>query len=280
MLKNKIKIFVVVFFAAISIVNSQNQAKIQLDYANTLFNSRQYFDAITEYKRLMFFDTSSTYKFAANLQIALSYKYGGKFDDAINYFSLAERNGKEPKQINLSKLEIIKTNILRKTTDRALQLLDEIEKNSNQSFDRDSLNYWRGWAYMFSDQWDKAAESFSQINYYHPLKILAKNVHDDKYSVTFAKVISYILPGSGQIYTKNYLSGLMSMSYAALFGYLSVNAFIEERAFDGAAIGGLLWLRFYRGNIQNAEKFAVERNLEISNKALNYLQYEYTGSKP
>jgi len=45
-------------------------------------------------------------------------------------------------------------------------------------------------------------------------------------------------------------------------------------------IGSLLWWRFYSGNIQNAEKFAIEKNLEITNSALHYLQDKYNGRKP
>jgi hypothetical protein len=44
--------------------------------------------------------------------------------------------------------------------------------------------------------------------------------------------------------------------------------------------GNFLWLRFYSGNLQNAEKFVHKRNLEISNSALRFLQNEYKGAKP
>ena len=65
-----------------------------------------------------------------------------------------------------------------------------------------------------------------------------------------------------------------------LWGYLTIDAIIDERVFDAFAVGDLLFLRFYRGNIQNSEKFAVEKNIEISNKALRYLQNNYKGIKP
>jgi hypothetical protein len=55
---------------------------------------------------------------------------------------------------------------------------------------------------------------------------------------------------------------------------------VEDRIFDGLAVTNLLWFRFYRGNLQNAEKFAVEKNLQITNKSLSYLQYSYKGLKP
>ncbi len=36
----------------------------------------------------------------------------------------------------------------------------------------------------------------------------------------------------------------------------------------------------YNGNVQNAEKFAVEQNINIANKALRYLKNNYEGKKP
>ncbi len=65
-----------------------------------------------------------------------------------------------------------------------------------------------------------------------------------------------------------------------MFGFLTINALVEDRVFDGIVIGNFLWLRFYSGNIQNAEKFAEQKNLEISNKALFFLQFNYLGEIP
>jgi hypothetical protein len=65
-----------------------------------------------------------------------------------------------------------------------------------------------------------------------------------------------------------------------LWGYLTINAFNEDRIFDGVMIGTLLWWRFYSGNLQNAEKFATEKNLKKTNAALRYLQNNYIGKKP
>ena len=114
----------------------------------------------------------------------------------------------------------------------------------------------------------------------HQLKLLADSVESEKYSIVLATAMSYIIPGSGQIYTWNYLSGIMSLGWNVLWGYLTINAFIAERAVEGILIGGLLWARFYRGNIQNAEKYAIEKNREISTKAYHYLAKEYKGKKP
>lgn len=259
---------------------AQDHLSIQLDYANNLFNSRQYYDAITEYKRLQFFDSTKTFNYEINYKIGECYKAGAKYDDAIKYFSFAELNARNEEEYCNSKTQIIRTNILRRTTDRALQLCDELEKDQRFSGKSDQINYWRGWAFIFADDWKNAAKSFAKINSKHELKILAEQTEKAKVSVTFAKVISYILPGVGAIYSGKILSGLMSLGWNLLSGYWTINSFMEDRVFDGVVVAELVWLRFYRGAIQNAEAFAIEKNLEVSNKSLRYLQNEYKGIKP
>ncbi|HSP87841.1 MAG TPA: hypothetical protein VLN45_06890, partial [Ignavibacteriaceae bacterium] len=145
---------------------------------------------------------------------------------------------------------------------------------------KNEINYWKGWAYIFADDWDKAAEEFSKNPQDKELKELCEQTDKKKYSVAFAKIASVILPGAGQFYTGNYLSGLLSLGWCALWGYIAVDAFIEDRIFDGIAVGNFLWFRFYQGNLQNAEKFAVEKNIQISNESLYYLQHSYDGIKP
>ncbi len=263
-----------------AICHAQDHLSRQFDYANSLFEYELYFDAVTEFKRLLYFDINGIYEFDANLKIALAYKAGAKYDNAVKYFKLAELAGRTDDEKYKIKEQIIRVNILRRTTDRALMLLKELEEEYKDRDRIDDINYWRGWAYIMADDWNNASVTFAGIDPDHPLKILSDNVLNDKYSVNFAKVISYILPGAGQFYTGNYLSGLMSLGWNVLWGYLTINSFVEDRAFDGIIIGSLLWLRFYRGNVQNAEKFAIEENLKISNKAYKYLKEDYTGLKP
>jgi hypothetical protein len=271
--------FYILLFSSFSL-NAQNSLQVQLDFAEKLFKNKQYFDAITEYKRFLFFNNDITFKYEAYYKIGECYKAGAKFDDAIKYFSLVSFNSTSYNEIFQSKAQIIKTNILRRTTDNALQLCDELEKNEKFKTQIDSINYWRGWAFIFADDWQNAARSFAKINSNHELKLLAEKTDNEKVSVTFAKVISYILPGAGAIYSGKILSGLMSLAWNVLAGYLTINSFIEERAFDGIVVGELVWLRFYRGSIQNAEEFAIEKNIDVANKTLHYLQNEYKGIKP
>lgn len=254
----------------------QNQFKI----ASQLYESENYFDAVTEFKRLLFFDSNNEYSFPANYYIGESYKAGGRFSDAVRHFILAELSAESIDEIYNAKIGNIKTNILRRTTDRSIRLIDEMLNDARFFDKKNELIYWKGWSYIFSGKWKEASEEFYRINPDHELYRLTLSIEDTLYSESLAKILSYAIPGAGQFYTGEYVSGLLSLGWNVLWGYLSINAFIEERVFDGLVITNFLWLRFYNGNIHNAEKFAVEKNNEIVNRALDFLQYNYMGEKP
>jgi len=275
------KTFFIFLFFSLGILTlvAQDSYDEQFNYAKKLFEEEKYFDAVTEFKRLLYFDSSGDYTYDANFLIGLSYKFGGKFSDAIENFSQAERKSETVDEIFDSRLEIIKVNILRRTTARAFNMLDSLRNDPRFNNNLEEINYWRGWTYIFSDDWEKAASTFSVISQDHQLVVLCDSINNELYDPQLAKYLS-IVPGAGQFYTGEYVSGLISIGWNILWGYLTINAFIEDRVFDGLLIGSLLWWRFYSGNIQNAEKFAIDNNLEITNSALRYLQNDYNGRKP
>ncbi|MBU0475830.1 MAG: tetratricopeptide repeat protein [Bacteroidetes bacterium] len=276
---NKILYILIILFGASCINQAQNLER-QKVFADSLFNSENYFDAITEYKRLQFFSEASENYYEINMQIALCYKAGGKYDDAIKYFNLAKLIAKSSEESRKIELQIIRTNILRRTIPEALVLLNKLDITNTNYLDFSTISYWKGWAYLMNDDWEQASNEFEKIDKFHPLKILADGVCNKKYSVGFAKFISFVLPGSGQFYTGNYVSGVFSLGWNILWGYVTINAFMTDRALEGILVGSLLWTRFYRGNFQNAEKFAIKNNNEISNNAYEYLANKYLGEKP
>lgn len=275
------KISTVLFFLLCNYVSvfPQNSFEEQFNYAKLLYDSENYFDAVTEFKRLLFFDKSEEYSYPANKFIGLSYKQGAKYSDAVRYLTLAEIYASTTDEIFECRMEIVKINILRRTTSKALSLLDSLITDSRFSSDTGQINYWKGWAYIFSDDWQKASESFGLVDLNHPLKTFCDSVDNNFYNVTLAKILS-LIPGLGQFYTGEYVSGLLSAGWNVLWGYVTINAFAEDRIFDGIITGSLLWWRFYSGNLQNAEKFAQQKNLEKTNSALRYLQNNYFGDKP
>lgn len=276
-----IKIHFVTAIVLLFVVNvfPQTAFESQYNYAENLYEEENYFDAITEFKRLLFFDESGRYSYNANLFVGLSYKMGGKYSEALRYLALAKLNSDTDGAYFECNIEIIKINILRRTTQRAFILLDSLASDKRFQNNLTEIKYWKGWAYIFSNEWYKASLTFSEIKSAQQLAVFCDSVNNELYNSELAKYLS-IVPGAGQFYTGEYVSGLISIGWNVLWGYLTIEAFIENRIFDGVLIGSLLWWRFYSGNIQNAEKFALEKNLQITNSALHYLQNDYAGEKP
>jgi len=277
MKKNIVILFIL--FSSIFSIKAQN-LNYQKIFADSLFASENYFDAITEYKRLQFFSKQNGKNFESNLKIALCYKAGGKYDNSIKYLKLAKRDAKLSKDSIQIDLQIIRTNILRRTIPKALTLLERLENKKSQFADVNLISYWRGWAYLINDDWESASKEFSKIDEFHQLKMLSDSVSSAKYSVPLAKFISSILPGSGQFYTGKYWSGFFSFAWNLIGGYLTINAFLTDRAFEGILLGSLIWVRFYKGNFDNAEKFAIKENMKTSNNAYKFLMEKYLGEKP
>lgn len=274
-----IKIFFIsILFAACAF--SQSTLQLQYEYAEHLFKQEKYFDSITELKRLQFFDLEKEYLFESNYLIAQCYKAGGKFDEAVKYFTLAEISAGNDSDYFNSKIFIARANILRRTNLQAERILNELLNDARFTAKHKELNYWLGWSYIFSDDWEKAQSIFSSNNLDTVLAEICENTQKEMYSVGFAKYSSYIIPGLGQFYTEEYLSGLLSFGWNLLGGYLTINSLLEDRVFDGIIVGNFLWMRFYSGNTENAEKFAIKKNLDISNTTLNFLQHYFPGEKP
>ncbi|MGE5810656.1 MAG: tetratricopeptide repeat protein, partial [Ignavibacteria bacterium] len=119
-----IKYYIVIPIFLPVIIFPQTPLAGQFSYAHNLFNEEKYFDAVTEFKRLLFFDEDSIYKFGANFLIGSSYKMGGKYSEALQYFTIAEFSGRTPEEMYTAKIENIRTNILAGRISWALKLID------------------------------------------------------------------------------------------------------------------------------------------------------------
>lgn len=274
------KKIILVFFIITCSSFAQDSLQAQFNFAKSLYDSENYFDAVTEAKRLLFFDAEAKYYFDANLLIGLSYKAGAKLNEAIRYFTLAEINSKNDDQFYQAKILSARINILRRSNEQAERILNSLLANPSYENNHKEIKYWLGWNFMFANQWQKAYKTFSENNLDTALANICQSVVNDSYNENFAKYSSYLIPGFGQFYTGEYISGLLSLGWNVLFGYLTINSFIEERVFDGIMIANFLWMRFYSGNTQNAEKFAKEKNIGIINNALDRIQYDFKGKKP
>mgnify|MGYP000726682064 CR=1 FL=1 len=77
---------------------------------------------------------------------------------------------------------------------------------------------------------------------------------------TAARIMSYILPGSGQMYAGDLFQGLNSLLVTGLAGALVVWALLEEDYLDAVLAMFFVFQRFYFGSPYHARRLALEYN--------------------
>jgi len=95
-----------------------------------------------------------------------------------------------------------------------------------------------------------------------------RGYHLPRRSPDLARAMSLFLPGSGQAYAGRLWNGLLSLAFNAAAGYLTVDAFRDDRHLDGTLLLTLVWSRFYLGGLHNAGRYAEEYNRKRINEHL------------
>ena len=90
-------------------------------------------------------------------------------------------------------------------------------------------------------------------------------------SVSMAKWLSIFIPGAGQIYSGNILSGINAFALNSLNSYFLWYTFDKKNYRDSILIFSLIWLRYYEGNISKAESYASDANILYRQNAVNQI---------
>lgn len=271
----------ILFLSSIVLFAQQNNGPVSLfNHGKSLFESGEYFNSVTELKRYLFFDSVGAHRYEANLLIAKAYRTGGFYDIAGRYFSNARNISSGSSEYLSASIELSKNELLRNNPENSLEILRVAENRHGSSGFSNEIAYWRSIALIFNQEYEKGAALLDSLFPGDSLAILAKTAADDKVNPAFIRLMSAILPGSGQIYLGEYTSGILSLGWTGFWGYIMVNAISENRIFDGLMTGNFLFSRFYNGNLKNTLTFAENHNISVRNKLLQFFNEKYIGKKP
>lgn len=230
-----------------------------LEYANYLFNSKQYKISAIEYERVTFLEPSDT---LAKLRLIQSYRLAGDIINAkarlINYFPNCQSNCPE-----VFALENIHLLFMNRQYYEAYRFLEE---NSTIKFPR-KVEFEIG-AMLMQYQWkdaQKLASDFLSQNKEAPtlnnLNIIATNGGNLRYkSPISAALMSAILPGSGKLYTKHWADGIYAFAFVSAFSCLAYKSIKNKGMNTGSILYGSVALSFYAANIYGSHKSAVRYN--------------------
>ncbi len=197
----------------------------ELDLADTLLERGLYPQALREYQRFIFYQFSSPSLPYAQYKLALSYLQRGKEGDWLKGEQLLR--------------EIIFSPALEDTL---------VKKEARTSL----LRY-----YINSRRFRSVEDLLIKTNETFFLRRI-KEVRLPK--KVYLSSLSYLIPGSGEIYAGRYKEGISAFLFTTLSGYGVYFSLKRGKKMDALLLFSFLFLRFYGGSIKNARLFLQEYN--------------------
>ena len=250
-----------------------------LEIAEKFFNSENYYDAITEYRRYIFFnsekkDDNISY---AHYKIGLAYRNLGKWDESLNALRKSIQTVNTEYIRDERKIDLAVVLIASGNYSTAEFYLIKVEMFSNIPELKRKAAFFRGVSAIYSFKWEQSRNAFQIYFNNHPerkhaelgkkLDFLLDKAQNTKYKCPkLAKILSTILPGSGQIYSGDWRNGINALVINTATGYLLVNDLIKRQYLDAIFNSLFLFERFYRGNRYHAEESSKKYNQNINQK--------------
>jgi hypothetical protein len=249
-----------------------------LTLADWLLEQRSYHDAVTEYKRFIFFNPEGANAAYAFYKMGLAYRSEHKWRDAVDALRASILATEDPKIADERRIALATTLIAGGSYSLArLELL----KVSEMSLHPSSL-YFYGIASLYMSDWNEAREAFGQFysRYAHgqmtdraeEIERVLASVETSYKSARSARFLSAIIPGLGQMYASDWRDGLNALVLNSMAIGFIANA-IHRRDYRDAALISSISIRYYTGNIYNAEMDVRKYNESLDREsAMKILQ--------
>ncbi len=224
--------------------------------------------AITEYKRFLYFHPEDPRAGETYRNIGFAYREQGYWQEAIAAMRTAVQHAANREEKSEYQLELAVILIANQSYDFGrLELIKVTMQNPSAPFYRRAL-FLQAIAFIYQFRWEEAREVLQDYTRDEKLDTLLENaVNVPQKSTRLAKVLSAILPGAGQVYAGNWRNGLNALALNSVLGYLTVDAVLDQHYVDAALWGGIVFSRYYRGNIFRAEEAVKRFNLRQSRRA-------------
>lgn len=242
--------------------------------AEDLFQSRNYYDAVTEYKRFLYFNRESDQSWYALYKIGQAYRYLNEWDRALPSLKAAEALAPDEESRVSAVLEMAVTMMAQKNFSGAeLQLL-RLSAFGESAETRTVAALYQGLLYILTYRWKEAEESLrlyfdgpaGRVDANRESHVFALLTEGEKLklkSPRAARVLSFFIPGAGQFYAEDPLDAfnaliINGLSFA-LFGFTLATANYPE------AVLTFLYLisRYYPGNVFQAGRIAEDYNADL-----------------
>ena len=243
-----------------------------LAFADFLYENDMTYEAITEYKRYLFHNQDAKDSDYARFKIAMGLVFLNDLSGADK--ALEDLSFNANQEIFGHRAKLISALLYIKSNDfhRAVAELEYLIRVSPKERIGE-IQYFLAWVKLFKGEDEEAIDLFSQLlrdpNATRTYTSAAYGIHrfiSHNPAVTgnkipnLARFVSGILPGAGQMYAGDVLSGINSTVLNGSIAYFVINNISLGNYFQAAYIFYFLWRRYYFGGIELAGEKAIEFN--------------------
>jgi len=246
--------------------------ELPLSLGRHLAEAGNYDAAITEYKRFLFFHPNDPRVGEVYYNIGLAYRAQSLWTEAIAALRTATHYAEDRESKSEYQLTLAVTLIGTKNYDLAeLELIKVMLRNPSAHLHQRML-FLQAVLYIYQFRWEDARSVLPEYTTDEQLEtLLDAAINTPQKSANVASVLSKVLPGLGHIYVGDWRDGLNALLLNGAFGFLTLDAVLDGHYTDAALWGGLVLLRYYRGNTFRAKTAVEQFNLQKSRQAAEAL---------
>lgn len=224
--------------------------------------------AITEYKRFLFFHPNDPRMGETHRNIGIAYREQRHWEEAVGAMRTAVQYALDLEEQSEYQLDLAVILIANQNYDLGrLELIKARMRNPATPVHRRTL-FLEAVAFIYQFRWAEARNVLRHYTTDEKLDTLLENaVNLPQKSARLAKVLSTILPGSGQVYAGDWRNGLNALALNGVLGYLTVDTVLARHYLDAALLGGAVFSRYYRGNIFRSDEAVKHFNTHQSRRA-------------
>lgn len=258
-----------------------------LEFAETLMQQKEYYRAITEYRRFLYNFPHDKRQSEAHFRIGLAYYRGRDYREALKAFGEVAETFPELPHGRLARLWQGECLVRQGKFEAAESLYDTVSQRLVSGKAGEHASYRQAWASLYRHEWQKARERFQSLpansafseTAHHIAEAIPDIQNSARKSPLLAGVLSAALPGGGQLYIGRRGDAWLAFMLNGLF----VAGIVEALNQDRPAVAGVLGLfeaGWYAGNIYGAVNGAHKYNLHQARRFIQEIEDQFPYEPP
>jgi len=249
-----------------------------LTFADYLFETKEYYRAITEYTRFLFFFPDDPLVKVIRLKIAYAYQKGEQWLDALRLFEFLWRDYADQEIGKEACFQSAETLRLQKKYQSAIERYRLFIETFPEDERVNTAFFHLGCIQLERNEWMEAAGAFQKVKPDNQSFLEAGYLAEEAKKLpllslknpALAGILSATIPGSGQMYAQRYRDGLTAFLVNGGFVWGIAEAYHEDQSSLGTILL-FIELGWYAGNIYSAINSTNKFNLQKIEKKLTPL---------